>query len=312
LRWAAFVDTASFDLASADGAASFDSSRALLRALMCRDGVEQMVRDASFAAAAEPPWGAWRASALVLSAEAHLLRGEDENAATLFAESSSVAAAQGNVGSFILAQAELGVLAMNRGRWPEAAEHVDKALATIDEFRMPDHAMSVLALAASARLAVQRGDRRGLDGQLTRAMRSRLSCTLALPYVAVRARLQLARVHAAIGDHAGASHLLREVDDILLHRPDLGTLVEQAATLRRILTANPHEAVVGGAPLTVAELRLLPYLQTHLTFREIGERLFVSRNTVSSEVGSIYRKLGVSSRSDAVDRATTLGLIGGS
>ncbi len=201
---------------------------------------------------------------------------------------------------------------MNRGRWPEAAEHVDRALATIDEFRMLDHAMSVLALAASARLAVQRGDRRGLDGQLTRAMRSRLSCTLALPYVAVRARLQLARVHAAIGDHAGASHLLREVDDILLHRPDLGTLVDEAATLRRILTANPHEAVVGGAPLTVAELRLLPYLQTHLTFREIGERLFVSRNTVSSEVGSIYRKLGVSSRSDAVDRATTLGLIGGS
>ena len=60
-----------------------------------------------------------------------------------------------------------------------------------------------------------------------------------------------------------------------------------------------------------AELRLLPYLQTHLTIREIGERLFVSRNTVSSEVGSIYRKLGVSSRSDAVQQATAIGLLGG-
>ena len=68
--------------------------------------------------------------------------------------------------------------------------------------------------------------------------------------------------------------------------------------------------LAGGPPLTPAELRLLPYLQTHLTFKQIGERLFVSRNTVSSEVGSIYRKLGVSSRSDAVQQATTVGLLG--
>ena len=66
----------------------------------------------------------------------------------------------------------------------------------------------------------------------------------------------------------------------------------------------------GGPPLTSAELRLLPYLQTHLTLREIGERLFVSRNTVSSEVSSIYRKLGVSSRGAAVEQATTIGLLG--
>ena len=56
---------------------------------------------------------------------------------------------------------------------------------------------------------------------------------------------------------------------------------------------------------------MLPYLQTHLTIREIGERLFVSRNTVSSEVGSIYRKLGVSSRGEAVSHATAIGLLGG-
>ena len=56
---------------------------------------------------------------------------------------------------------------------------------------------------------------------------------------------------------------------------------------------------------------LLPYLQTHLTIGEIGERLFVSRNTVSSEVASIYRKLGVSSRNEAVEQATVIGLLGG-
>jgi LuxR family maltose regulon positive regulatory protein len=131
-----------------------------------------------------------------------------------------------------------------------------------------------------------------------------------LPWLAVRVRLQLAKVYAALADHATARHLLREIDDILLHRPALGALVDQVSELRGILTSSARITVVGGPPLTPAELRLLPYLQTHLTFKQIGERLFVSRNTVSSEVGSIYRKLGVSSRSDAVQRATTVGLLG--
>jgi LuxR family maltose regulon positive regulatory protein len=56
---------------------------------------------------------------------------------------------------------------------------------------------------------------------------------------------------------------------------------------------------------------LLPYLQTHLTSSEIAGRLFVSRNTVRSQVGSIYRKFGVSSRGDAVQHATEIGLLGG-
>ena len=63
-------------------------------------------------------------------------------------------------------------------------------------------------------------------------------------------------------------------------------------------------------PLTPAELRLLPYLQTHLTMAEIGRRLFVSRNTVSTQVGAIYRKLGATTRGAAVERAVTLGLLG--
>jgi LuxR family maltose regulon positive regulatory protein len=132
-----------------------------------------------------------------------------------------------------------------------------------------------------------------------------------LPFLAVRVRLQLAKVHWARGDHTAARHLLREVDDILLRRPALGALVDEVLEIRRILTSSPQVGATGGSPLTPAELRMLPYLQTHLTIREIGERLFVSRNTVSSEVSSIYRKLGVSSRSDAVQQATAIGLLGG-
>jgi LuxR family maltose regulon positive regulatory protein len=149
-----------------------------------------------------------------------------------------------------------------------------------------------------------------LDHRLAQAMRARPTCTLAVPYAAVSGRLQLARVHATRSDDRAARQLLHEIDEILHHRPALGELVEEVASLRDLLTSRAHQAVAGRTPLTAAELRLLPYLQTHLTFREIGERLFVSRNTVATEVASIYRKLGVSSRNEAVGRATALALLG--
>ena len=63
------------------------------------------------------------------------------------------------------------------------------------------------------------------------------------------------------------------------------------------------------ATLTGAELRLLPFVTTHLSFQEIGARLHVSRNTVKSQAVSVYRKLGVSSRSEAIARAAELGLV---
>ena len=211
----------------------------------------------------------------------------------------------------ILSESELALLAMDRGRWTEGAEHLDVALAAIDEHRMYDYVAGLLALAGAARLAVHRGDLREASHQLTQAMRARPSCTFAMPFLAVRVRLQLAKVYRSLADHTTARHLLREIDDILVHRPALGVLVEEVSEFRRTLTSSAQVGATGASPLTPAELRLLPYLQTHLTIREIAERLFVSRNTVSSEVSSIYRKLGVSSRSDAVQQATTTGLLGG-
>ena len=177
---------------------------------------------------------------------------------------------------------------------------------------MHDYATSVLVVAVAARHAVHRGDLEQADRLIARAMRARPSCTFAMPFMAVGVRLQLAKVHLARGNISTARHLLREIDDILLHRPDLGALVDRAPRLRGLLTSSTQGEPGGAPPLTAAELRLLPYLQTHLTLAEIGERLFVSRNTVGSEVTSIYRKLGVSSRADAVRQATAVGLLGGS
>ena len=142
-------------------------------------------------------------------------------------------------------------------------------------------------------------------------MRARPSATYLLPYHAVRLRLQLARVYLAIADPATARQLLREIDDILSHRPALGTLVDEVTEFRSALASSAAPGATGTLPLTPAELRLLPYLQTHLTADKIAERLFLSGHTVKTQVKSIYRKLGVSSRNDAVQQATAIGLLGG-
>ena len=309
-RWAAILDAASFELAPADGTASFDSSRAMLRAIMCEAGPEQMLADASSAVAQEPPWSPWRDTALCVCAEAHLLTGDMEEACALFAESSTLAATTGNAGSLVLSEAELALVAMDHGRWAEAADRLGLAHAAIEEHRLHDYAICVLAFAGAAQLEMHRGDPEKADRQLTRAMRVRPSCTIALPFIAVRLRLRLAKVFLAKGESATARHLLREIEDVLLHRPELGTLVDEVSEFREVVTSSNPPGATGASPLTPAELRLLPYLQTHLTVAEIGERLFVSRNTVSSEVASIYRKLGVSSRSQAVQQATSIGLLG--
>ena len=127
------------------------------------------------------------------------------------------------------------------------------------------------------------------------------------PWCRSRPLLELARCYITLADPGGAAAVLTQAHDILQQRPDLGVLPQRAAELRSKL-ATIKAGAVGPSSLTAAELRLLPLLSTHLSFREIGERLFVSSHTVKSQAYSMYRKLGVSSRSEAVARARELGL----
>jgi LuxR family transcriptional regulator, maltose regulon positive regulatory protein len=169
--------------------------------------------------------------------------------------------------------------------------------------------MSPLIHAVAARTALHRGDVSRAQEHLTRAMRLRPLLTAALPYRAVQAQLELARARLALTDVAGARTLLGEARCILRQRPDLGILSGQTALLQSKLDAL-RETTTSAPALTSAELRLLPLLSTHLTFREIGERLYLSQHTVKSQALSVYRKLGASSRSQAIRRLQQAGLLG--
>jgi LuxR family maltose regulon positive regulatory protein len=74
---------------------------------------------------------------------------------------------------------------------------------------------------------------------------------------------------------------------------------------------GPVAAAPGEPPLSEREQAVLRYLPSHLSKREIASELGVSANTVKTHVSSIYRKLAVGSRGEAVARARELGLLGG-
>ena len=103
-----------------------------------------------------------------------------------------------------------------------------------------------------------------------------------------------------------------------------GHLIEHSTQLRpdpfvkrliaAALDAHATEPAVhrpGGlpaAPLTPAELRILRLLPTS-TYLQMADTLYVSRNTVKTHLRSIYQKLGVESRSQAIERAVELRLL---
>ena len=176
---------------------------------------------------------------------------------------------------------------------------------------LEDYPPVTILHAVAARIALHKADRPRAIAELTMAQRLRPGLTYALPHLAVQARIELARCHLALSDFAAARILLREVTEVLTRRPGLGVFVGQAEDLRAELSRTRGSFAPGASALTAAELRLLPMLLTHLSFPEIAGEMFLSPNTVKSEAMSIYRKLGASSRSQAVTRSRELGLLEG-
>ncbi len=302
------ADQADASLAAAEDGAAAEETRAcidVVRAATCVDGPERMLARSTSALAALAPDHPWHPWALVVSGTAHVLVGEREEADEAFAAAVAVA---GQPDIRALALSERSLLAA--GQDDDLAEALAlEARSLVEEGQLDGYATSALDLAATARALLRHGQWDEARRQLTVAKRLAASLTHAIPWLAVQVRLELGHAHVTLRDRSGARALLDEAKEILALRPALGVLADQLAELEREIDAMPEATDGGSSGLTPAELRLLPLLSTHLSFREIGERLFVSRNTIKTQAISVYRKLGVSSRSDAIARAAELGLV---
>jgi LuxR family transcriptional regulator, maltose regulon positive regulatory protein len=307
-RWSDAAERASYEGTLPDGSASIDAWRALLRAQRCRQGVARMRADAELAVATVARGSQFWPNALLLLGVARLMAGEVDEADELFADVVEEGVALGAADGVAVALSERAAIAVGRGAWVQAEELTNRAVRFVRQTRTEEYTTSAIVHALAARVALHRGDAPGAEDFLARAQRQRLRLTHALPHLATQTRLELARAYLMRADAAGVSTMLREFDAILRRQPDLGTLGGQADELRASLTTMRAEAP-GASTLTEAELRLLPYLGTHLSFREVGERLFVSRHTVKSHAMAVYRKLNVTSRNEAVERSRALGLL---
>ena len=285
-----------------------DTRLLVLRALHCPAGVASMRADAELAVGTAEPSSPWRGTALLVLALSRWLDGRISESDDLLADAVERGVEWQAPDTTIVALGERAAIAIGRGAWVEAEEFTNRALGLIDLWHAGEHPCNALVCALAARIALHRGRAQRADELLAWAQRLRPQLTSALPHLAVQTRAELARAYMAVPDAAGARTMLREVDALLRRRPDLGALNAQVEEVRAAL-ATLRADIAAASTLSAAELRLIPSLATPLSFREIGERRNLSRHTVKSHTVAIYRKLGVSSRSDAVARARELGLL---
>jgi len=300
------AEDSDFDGPLPDGSSSFDSQRARLRAVMGRQGPRAVLADALLAATAEPRRSRWHASAVWLLGEAYVLLGDLTAAEAALREATS--APRPDDLASTLALAALASLRIDEGDWLAAdtlvAESRDRAMAWSGSFPAP----LLRVFSVDARVAVALG-------KLPRA-REDLACAQALvplantagPWLSVDALLHLTQAYLATSDVGDAQDALRRAEQIVRTRPSLGTLRRKLVGLRDRV-AEATSTLVGSSALTPAELRIVPYLPTHLSFQDIADRLTISRNTVKTHAMSIYSKLWASSRDEAVTRAVELGLL---
>lgn len=303
-RWAAAVFAAGVDAETS----SLPSSARLLRAILARSGTSQIRADARAVRQSQQADREWLAAARSLEGFSHLWEGDGDRADSLLAEAAATGERSPGLPAATLALAGRGLIAISRGDWNTAGKLVARSQEIIDEHGLHRYLTSGLTYAVATRCAVRSGDIEGARRRLAQAAAIRPLLTAATPGISVQTLLETARAHSELSDVAGTRLVLRDASDILAKRPHLGVLPGQCSEIKNRLNTMATSAV-GTSALTPAELRILPWLATYLSFAEIGERLRVSRHTVKTQAIAIYRKLDASSRSEAVRRATDVGLL---
>ncbi len=306
--WLRMAEAASFDDSMPDGTVSFPSAVALLRAALCLDGPRRMDADVDLSADLGIRSSDWRVMHHLLAGEAALLLGDTERARAIFREAAEFAGPD-QPGAHVMVLSELAALAADAHDWDEASRRISQARSIAASRGFGDMIVQPLMFAVSAIVLARQGQADLARQALIEAQKLRATSSTAFPWVSIRSRLAMARAYLALSDVEGARTVLAEARDIQARRQDIGTLADHLDELQGEIRTMRAVGRLGPTSLSAAELRVLTLLPTRLSFWQIGERLFVSNNTVKSHAMSIYRKLGVSSRSEAVDRAAELGLL---
>jgi LuxR family maltose regulon positive regulatory protein len=318
-HWLAVAESLPHDGPLPDGSPSVAFAAALQRAIFGFDGVPEMLSAAETAVALGPePMSRWYALARTALGYSRYLTGDLEGAIPPLDEAAESDGVMPTVR--ILALSILSLAMGELGHTAQAAQLARVAHDLVQPSGLSESATVTLAATALGAVLAREGEydqaRQVLQYSLTIRRR-----TLGLtPWPTLNSLIALARTTLDAGDLPAARALLDEAHDLVATEPDSGAHLRSVlADIEGRLAAAPRSGVPrngasqrGGAvteSLTEREVHVLRLLRGDLSLREIGRELYVSANTVKTHTRSIYRKLGVSSREEAIERARELGLL---
>ena len=290
------------------GADAYEEARDSARALHARDGIDAAIRDAGDAVEQSDRLSAWRPQTLAVLGAILVVAGRPDEGDMYLADAASSAQALGAGRALLFAGAWRALAAVEREDWTTADTLTRRT--TEVALRMPydPDAIAAARSVVAARVAVHRSELGEARRQMATFQVARAALGPGTSWISVRCLIEGARVHLALADPAGARSCLQQAGDILVRRPDLGPLGAETAELReRIRTLPPGPG--GTSTLTPAEVRVLRLLPTYLTAAEMAERLFVTPNTVRTQIQALYGKLAATSRAEAVEAAIAIGLL---
>ncbi len=279
----------------------------VLRGTVGLQGMPQTVADLT---RAEPGIGAESPVRII----AWYLRGtlamlsDDREPAHALLEDAEHAASGALPTAYGLVLAQQALLAIEEERWDLADALLRRAGAQQRAAGIQDYASQGIVPATRALVLAQRGEHEAARKDAAQALMNISRLRFSIPWLAAEIRLVLADAFARLGDARKARALLDECAEQLDLDP-APFLTRWRERVELQIERIDGSRAEGGPDLTTAELRTLQYLPTHLSLREVGERLYITRNTVKTHTVSIYRKLEVGSRSEAVARSRELGLL---
>jgi len=307
-RWLATVEDEAWEGGLPAGINSLAFGAALTRAVLVFDDVGhalQAARRALELAGPEPSPFHWMAQAAL--GQARYLSGQAaEMRAPLEALVQRVSPIDQPY-AVVNALALLALLADDQDDNQTAAALADRAVRTAEVQGLTAEPLSGIVHLAQGQVLLRQGKLAEAEERLKSALE--LFGIDAMAVHRAHGLLVLAAVRHAAGDSPGAAALLEATRELVQQLTDPGELSALAAQAERALGTTPRRRVEVTTPLTERELTVLRLLPTELSTREISRELSVSVTTVRTQVQAIYRKLGVSSRAEAVTQAHQLGLL---
>ncbi|MBO2447416.1 hypothetical protein J4573_09990 [Actinomadura barringtoniae] len=308
-RWLDVAGKLGHDGPLPDGTRSLESAIALVRSDFGFDGVPDMVQSAEVAASIETnPSSPWFAQARLNLGYGRYLSGEPHHSIPPLEEAAQSHAAMPLVR--ILALAVLSLAEGELGRVAQADELAQAARRAADDRGLGDAPEGSLVSTALGVAAVRAGNLGEARGELERSLRVRWRTVGLSPWPTLNGLLALADLEIGVGDDCKARVLVDQAREILAPLAgEQDALRERLTALERGLAEPSHAERASAESLTEREETVLRLLPGELSLRDIGDRLFVSVNTIKTHTRAIYRKLGASSRDEAIQRARERGIL---